>query len=66
MSAAVALEVPEVENEKVLPFIIGGTETQWGQFPSSVIIDGPNEFCGGSIVDASHVRSSKDTAIRAS
>lgn len=41
--------------EKPLPFIIGGIDTQWGQFASSVIIDGPNEFCGGSIVESNHV-----------
>lgn len=42
--------------EKPLPFLTGGVETQWGQYASSVIIDGPNEFCGGSIVENSHVR----------
>lgn len=41
--------------EKIEPHIVGGTESQWGQFASSVIIDGPNEFCGGTIVDRRHV-----------
>lgn len=48
-----------VENEKVLPLLIGGVESNWGEFPSAVLIDGPNEFCGGTIVDASHVSSPK-------
>lgn len=51
-SAFVAAE----DFEKPLPAVLGGTDTNWGQFSSSVIIDGPNEFCGGSLVDQSHVR----------
>jgi hypothetical protein len=41
-----------------LPYVLGGTDTQWGQFGSSVIVDGPNEFCGGSLVDNNHVKKS--------
>lgn len=44
------------EFEKPVPFVIGGTDTNWGQFASSVVIDGPNEFCGGTIVESNHVR----------
>lgn len=42
-------------DEKVVPHMLGGTDTQWGQFASSVIIDGPNEFCGGTVIDGRHV-----------
>lgn len=41
--------------EKPLPSVLGGADSQWGQFASSVIIDGPNQFCGGVIVEGSHV-----------
>lgn len=39
-----------------MPFMLGGTDSNWGQYASSVIIDGPNEFCGGTLVERSHVR----------
>lgn len=44
--------------EKVVPFVTGGTDTPWGQFAAAVIIDGPNEFCGGTIIDRSHILTS--------
>ncbi|KAG5666973.1 hypothetical protein PVAND_014977 [Polypedilum vanderplanki] len=52
-SAAISFE--EENFEQILPTILGGSETQWGQFPSSVIIDGPHDFCGGSIIDSRHI-----------
>ena len=48
------VDIP-VDYEGIFPFILGGVESQWGQFPSAVLVDGPNEYCGGSIVDAQHV-----------
>lgn len=44
--------------EKVVPFVTGGTDAPWGQFAGAVIIDGPNQFCGGTIIDRSHILTS--------
>lgn len=41
--------------EKVTPFAVGGVDTVWGAFPSSVVFDSPLQYCGGSIIDRSHI-----------
>ena len=46
------------EIERPLPLVVGGANTQWGQFPASVFIDTPNDYCGGSIIDDLHVSKS--------
>jgi hypothetical protein len=40
----------------ILPHVVGGANTLWGQFSASVIIQTPNDFCGGSVIDDLHVR----------
>jgi secreted trypsin-like serine protease len=40
---------------KETPYVTGGTETAWGAFPSAVVLDGPNQFCGGTVIHPSHV-----------
>ncbi|CAG9809633.1 unnamed protein product [Chironomus riparius] len=62
-SAAAALKEEPVDYEGIFPLILGGVESQWGQFPSAVLVDGPNEFCGGSIVDASHILTSANCVL---
>lgn len=50
-----AISVSAESYEKILPSVIGGSNTVWGQFPASVFIDTPNDFCGGSVIDDLHV-----------
>jgi secreted trypsin-like serine protease len=41
---------------KVTPFLTGGVNAAWGDFPSVVSIDSPyNIHCVGNIVDARHI-----------
>lgn len=41
--------------EKPLPSVLGGIESQWGEYGGSIVIDGPNQFCGGVLIENSHV-----------
>ncbi|CAG7730086.1 unnamed protein product [Allacma fusca] len=46
------IEIPPM----VLPLIVGGQRAQQGQFPSmAAIMNNGRQFCGGSILDSTHV-----------